>query len=100
MYQLDAVEVEEATQEVARRDAESALDMREEDDGLAGPLRRELLTRRRPTTDLRLGPQQPAVHQGLDLLLYQCGWLPDGARIRDGSLLHLPYLEAGGLGSN
>jgi hypothetical protein len=41
------------------------LDVHEEDDGLAGPLRRELLARRRPQADLRLGPQQPAVRQGL-----------------------------------
>jgi hypothetical protein len=31
------------------------LDMREEDDGLASPLRRELLACRRPQADLRLG---------------------------------------------
>jgi hypothetical protein len=63
VHQLDAVEVKKPAQEVARRDAESEIDVREEDDGLAGPLRLELLSRRRPQTDLHLGPQQPAVHQ-------------------------------------
>jgi hypothetical protein len=48
--------MEEAAQEVARRDAEPALDMHEEDDGHAGPLCQELLARRRPPADLRLGP--------------------------------------------
>jgi hypothetical protein len=38
-------------------------DVREEDDGLSGPLRRELLAYHRPPADLRLGPQQPAVRQ-------------------------------------
>jgi hypothetical protein len=38
MYQLDVVEEEEAAEEVARRDAESVLDVCEDDDGLAGPL--------------------------------------------------------------
>jgi hypothetical protein len=56
VHQLNAVEVEEAAQEVTRRDAEPALDMREEDDGLASPLRRELLARRWPPANLRLGP--------------------------------------------
>jgi hypothetical protein len=56
VHQLNAVEVEEAAQQVARRDAEPALNMGEEDDGLAGPLRRELLAWRRPPADLRLGP--------------------------------------------
>jgi hypothetical protein len=50
MHHLDPVEVEEAAEEVARRDPEPALDMREEDDGLAGPLSGELLTHRRPST--------------------------------------------------
>jgi hypothetical protein len=40
MYQLDGVEEEEAAKEVARRDAEYALDVCEEDDGLIGPIRR------------------------------------------------------------
>jgi hypothetical protein len=31
----------------------------EEDDGLAGPLRRELLARHRPPADLRLGLNNP-----------------------------------------
>jgi hypothetical protein len=53
--------VEVAAQEVACWDAEPTLDMHEEDDGLAHPLRQELLTRRWPPADLRLGPYQPAV---------------------------------------
>jgi hypothetical protein len=57
VHQLDAVEVEEAMQEVSHRDAETSLDVREEDDGLAGPLYRELLARRPPPPDLELGPQ-------------------------------------------
>jgi hypothetical protein len=61
VHQLDAVEVEESTQEVTRRDVESTLDVHEEDDSLAGPLCRELLASCRPPTDLRLGPQQTAV---------------------------------------
>jgi hypothetical protein len=67
MYQLDVIEEEKAVEEVTRRDPEPKLDMREEDDGLAGPLCLELLTRRRPPTDLRLGPQQSVGRQGLDL---------------------------------
>jgi hypothetical protein len=63
VYQLDAVEVQKPTQKIACEDAESALDVREEDDGLAGSLRQECLSRRRPPPDLHLGPQQPAVHQ-------------------------------------
>jgi hypothetical protein len=55
VHQLDAVEVKKP----ACRDAEPALDVREEDDGFASPLRQELLPRRRPPIDLRLGPQQP-----------------------------------------
>jgi hypothetical protein len=43
VHQLDVVEVEESAQEVTSRDAEPTLDVREEDDGLAGPLRQELL---------------------------------------------------------
>jgi hypothetical protein len=54
---LNVVEVEEVAKEVARRDAESALDVREEDDSLVGPLRRELLACRRPPANLRLRPQ-------------------------------------------
>jgi hypothetical protein len=57
------------------------------------PLRRELLARRQLPADLRLGPQQPTVRQGLDLLIYHRGWLPDGVRIWDWSLLHLPSLK-------
>jgi hypothetical protein len=49
-------EEEEAADEVARRDSESTLDVREEDDGLAGPLRRELVARDRAPADFRLGP--------------------------------------------
>jgi hypothetical protein len=63
VHQLEAVEVEESMQEVARQDAEPALDVREEDDSLTGPLRRELLACRLPPADLRLGPQQPMVCQ-------------------------------------
>jgi hypothetical protein len=83
MYQLDAVEEEEAMEKIARRDPEPMLDERKEDDGLAGPLHRELLARRWPTADLHLGPQQLAVHQGLDLLLRHCRRLPDSARIQN-----------------
>jgi hypothetical protein len=61
VHQLDAVEVEEAAQEVSQRDAETSLDVREEDDGLSSPLCRELLARRPAPPDLELGPQQPAV---------------------------------------
>jgi hypothetical protein len=57
VHQLGAVEVKQPVQEVARRDAEPTLDVREEDDGLAGPLYRELLSRRQPPTDLRFGPE-------------------------------------------
>jgi hypothetical protein len=45
VHQLDAVVVKQPAQEVARRDAEPALDVREANDGLAGPLCRELLSR-------------------------------------------------------
>jgi hypothetical protein len=55
VHQLDAVEVKQPAQEVARQDAEPALDVREENDGFAGPLRRELLSCRRPPADLHLG---------------------------------------------
>jgi hypothetical protein len=37
---------------------------------------------------LRLGPQQTAVHQRLNLLLSHHGRLPDGARIQDCRLSH------------
>jgi hypothetical protein len=43
MYQLNVVEEEEAAEEITHPDRESVLDVREEDDGLAGPLCRELL---------------------------------------------------------
>jgi hypothetical protein len=99
VHQLDAVEVEEATQEVARRDVETSLDVREEDNGLADPLIWELLARRQPPADLRLGPQQPAIRELLDLLLHHRGRLPDGARIWDGSLLHLALFKDRALGS-
>jgi hypothetical protein len=56
VHQLDAVEVEQLAQKVARRDAEPALDVHEEADALADPLRRELRSRRRPPTDLHFGP--------------------------------------------
>jgi hypothetical protein len=59
VYQLNTVEEEEAVEEVTRRDPESALDVREEDDGLAGPLGRELLTFRWPPADLRLPGSAP-----------------------------------------
>jgi hypothetical protein len=39
MYQLDAVEEEEAAKEIAHRDPKSTLDVREQDDSLASPLR-------------------------------------------------------------
>jgi hypothetical protein len=55
MYQLDAVEEEEAAEEVARLDGESVLYVREEDDGLAGPLCWELLAHRRPLVAFVLG---------------------------------------------
>jgi hypothetical protein len=73
--------------------------VREEDGSLAGPIRRELLSHRRPPTDLRFGPQQPAVCQRLDLLFSHFGRFPDGAWIWDGRLLHLSLLKAGALGS-
>jgi hypothetical protein len=57
MHQLDAVEVQQSVQEVAHGDAESALDVHEEDDGLAGAPGRERLSRRRPPPDLCLGSQ-------------------------------------------
>jgi hypothetical protein len=98
VHQLDVVEVEESAQEVARRDAEPALDVCEEDDSFASALRRELLARCRPPADPRLGPQQPAVRQRLDLVLYHYGHLPDGARIWVRSLLHLFFFKAGALG--
>jgi hypothetical protein len=63
MHQLDPEELQQPAQEVARGDAESALDVRDEDDGLAGALGREHLSRSRPPPDLRLGLQQPAVDQ-------------------------------------
>jgi hypothetical protein len=52
VHQLDAVEVEEATQEVTHWDAETALVVREKDNSLAGPLHQELLACRWPPADL------------------------------------------------
>jgi hypothetical protein len=48
---------------------------------------------------MRFGPQQPAVHQRLDLLFSHCGRLPDSAWIWDGRLLHIALLKASALGS-
>jgi hypothetical protein len=61
MHQLSLVELQQPAQEVARRNAESVLNVSDEDDGLAGALGRECLSRSRPPPDLSLGPQQPTV---------------------------------------
>jgi hypothetical protein len=54
MHHLDPIEEEEAAEEVTRRESEPALDVREEDGGLVGPLSWELLARR-PPADLLKG---------------------------------------------
>jgi hypothetical protein len=61
MHQLDPVELQQPTQEVSCGDAESTLDVHDEDDRLADALGRERLSRCRSPPDLRLRPQQPAV---------------------------------------
>jgi hypothetical protein len=63
MHQLDPVELQQPTQEVACRDAESALDVRDEDNCLVGALGRECLSLRRSPPDLRLRSQHPTVDQ-------------------------------------
>jgi hypothetical protein len=62
MYQLDAVEVQQPPQEVTRGDTKSALDVHEDDDSLTGLIHWECLSCHRPPPDLRLGPQQAAIH--------------------------------------
>jgi hypothetical protein len=63
MHQLDLVELQQPAQEVTCGDAESALDVRDEDDRVVGALGRERLSRCRPPRNLRLGPQQLTVDQ-------------------------------------
>jgi hypothetical protein len=99
VHQLDAVEVEEPAQEVAREDAEPALDVHEEDNGLPGS----------PPSGTLLPPPTPN-----QLVIWDsaargapatgspprhCGRLPDGAWIQDGSFFHLALLKVGALGS-
>jgi hypothetical protein len=52
MHQLNPVELQQPAQEVACGYAESALDVRDEDDRLAGALGQECLSRRWPPPDL------------------------------------------------
>jgi hypothetical protein len=52
MHQVDPVELQQPAQEVARGDAESALDAHDEDDRLIGALGRKRLSCRRPPPDL------------------------------------------------
>jgi hypothetical protein len=67
MYQLQLVVKEKTLEEITHGEVEATLKERRKNDLLLHILGRELLTHRRLPLHLLLWPQQPAVHQRLDL---------------------------------
>jgi hypothetical protein len=67
VYQLQLVVVQKPTKVVAHGKVEATLKVQREDDLLLHVLGQELLPHHRLSLHLCFWPQQPAVHQGLDL---------------------------------
>jgi hypothetical protein len=67
VYQLQSVVVQKAIEEISRWEVEAALEERTEDVLLLDVLARELFPSGGPPLHLRLWPEQPPVHQRLDL---------------------------------
>jgi hypothetical protein len=80
MFQVDLVEVEQSAEEVAHGDPKPSPNVREEGDGLIGPLDGERLAGRWPLAHLLLGLQQPAGRQDLGRLFHHGGRLPNALR--------------------
>jgi hypothetical protein len=74
MYQLQLVVVEKTPEEITRGEVEARLKERRKDDLLLHVLGRELHSHRRLPLHLLLRPQQPVVHQRLDIGLRHCRW--------------------------
>jgi hypothetical protein len=93
VYQLQLVVVQETSKDVVSGHIEPTLEEGGEDDLLLVVLRRERLTGGRLPLHLCLRPQQPVLHQRLDLLLIHHGGLPDRLRGVEFGKPRLPFLE-------
>jgi hypothetical protein len=83
MYQLQLVVVEKTPEEITRGEVEARLKERRKDDLLLHVLGRELHSHRRLPLHLLLRPQQPVVHQRLDIGLRHCRWHPHSAWVQN-----------------
>jgi hypothetical protein len=99
VYQLHLVVEEETSEEVAGGDVEPALEERGKDDLLLVILRRKGLARRRLPLHFRLGPQEPAIHQCLNLHLSHHRGLPHCLRVQDLRSTSRHFLKTRSFGS-
>jgi hypothetical protein len=100
MYQLQPVVVQQAAEEVSRREVETVFEEETEDDMLLDVLARELFPSGGPPLNLCLRSQYPSINQRLDLGLSHRRPDPHRPRVQDASRLRLHLTARVRAGSN